>query len=105
MELGLLLNNKIPLPVELTNYSDQHLDINSSTITVVIATSCSVLGLLLVVMVIVVLQRRVKPRGGGSNSGVMAGMPPPPPPYAHQPDTEVPRTVTDENDRVALIQV
>jgi len=71
-------------------------NINASTMTVVIATSSGVLGLLILVMVIVALQRRMKPRALC-----------PPCPAVHAPPTPQytePRGVTvDEHDRVALI--
>lgn len=63
-----------------------------NTLAIVIATACSVLGVLLLVMVLMVFRRR-KPRGciypqvGGA-----------PPPYSR-----VYNNTTDEHDRVALI--
>lgn len=67
---------------------------NTSTLTIVIATSCGVLGLLVVVMVIVALQRRHKPRP----SRLCHSNQHSPPPYP-QPNPAVP----SEHDRVALI--
>ena len=66
--------------------------VNSNTLTIVIATSCSVLGLLLVVMIVMALQRR-KP-----HPRLCHPVSPPPAPY------QDPRAVAlDEHDRVALI--
>ena len=79
--------------------------ISSSTLTVVTATTCSVLGLLLLVMALVILQRRIRPCRPGIQS------PPPPPYHRHSQPTEAEvampaRAVVtgDEHDRVALIQ-
>lgn len=70
----------------------------SSTLTVVTATTCSVLGLLMLVLALVILQRhRLRPTPPSN---------PLPPPY--QVDAELPRHVVpaagDQHDRVALIQ-
>ena len=70
------------------------LGINSNTMTVVIATSCSVLGLLLVIMVVVALQRR-KPSTRLCHPVQQA------PPMYPRPRTDS----LDEHDRVALIAV
>ena len=68
--------------------------LNTSTLTVVIATSCGVLGLLVIVMVVVALKRRHKPR----SSRACHPSTPPPPPYPSPPSGLV-----DDPDRVALI--
>ncbi len=68
------------------------MDLNSNTLVIVIATSCSVLGLLLLVMGVVVLQRR-KP-----HPRLCHPVPPPPPPCPHPRMDDM-----DEHDRVALI--
>lgn len=65
--------------------------LGGSTLTVVTATTCSVLGLLLLVMLAVLLQRRVHP--------ALPAPPPPPPPYPPPP-----QRADSEHDRVALIQ-
>ena len=71
------------------------MNLNASTLTVVIATSCGVLGLLVVVMVVVALQRRKKPR----LTRLCNPSTPPPPPYNPTPPTGL----VDDPDRVALI--
>lgn len=70
------------------------LHFNTSTLTVVIATSCGVLGLLVIVMIIVVVQRHRKPR----STRLCHPSTPPPPPYPSPPTGLV-----DEPDRIALI--
>ncbi len=71
------------------------ISINTSTLTIVIATSCGVLGLLVLVIVIVALQRRKKPRN--SNRLCHSRQPSPPPYTGPHPAT------LDDQDRVALI--
>lgn len=69
--------------------------LNTSMVTVVVATSCGVLGLLVLIMVIVALKRRIKPR---SQLCPPVTTPPPQLPYPtpHHSSTE-------EHDRLALI--
>ncbi len=68
------------------------MEISSNTMTVVIATSCSVLGLLMLVMVMVALQRR-KPA-----TRLCHPVQPSTPPYTRPHTGSI-----DEHDRVALI--
>lgn len=70
--------------------------LNTSTVTVVVATSCGVLGLLVVVMLIVALKRHVKPRGR---------LCPPVLPVSGVPQGNAlpPGIGHDEHDRLALI--
>lgn len=82
-------------PVPVMEMSGNLIEINAKPTTVVIATSCSVLGLLLIVMLIVALQRHKKP----TNRLCSPLGQPPPPPYSRPRPPET----MDELDRVALI--
>lgn len=84
------------IPVDHTTEANNFVHINANTMTVVIATSCGVLGLLIIVMVVVALQRRMKPRT--LCPPCPAVHTPHPPPYPDQRGATV-----DEHDRVALI--
>ena len=72
--------------------------INTSTMTIVVATSCSVLGLLLIILVIVALQRHMKLSGRACHT-VTPPQLPPPPPYSEG----CTNPTVDAHDRVALI--
>jgi len=82
-------------PVAVMEMSGNLIEINAKPTTVVIATSCSVLGLLVIVMLIVALQRHKKP----TNRLCSPLGQPPPPPYSRPRSAET----IDELDRVALI--
>ena len=72
--------------------------IKTSTMTIVVATSCSVLGLLLIILVIVALQRHMKVPGRTCRM-VTPPQLPPPPPYSEG----CTNPTVDAHDRVALI--
>lgn len=69
--------------------------LNTSMVTVVVATSCGVLGLLVLIMVILALKRRMKPRG--------QLYPPVTSPVPQMPYPTPHHSATDEHDRLALI--
>jgi len=77
-------------PVAATSRSSEMLSgLNISTVTVVIATSCSILGLLVVVILIVAIQRR--------RACLLAGLP-----QAPLPPTYPSQHFMDDHDRVSL---
>lgn len=70
--------------------------LNTNTLTIVISTSCGILGLLVIVVVAVALQRRIR-----HHNHVCSPHHPSPPLYSQSPNH--PHPTTDEHDRVALI--
>lgn len=83
------------LPVYMMSSAAGSSYLNTSMVTVVVATSCGVLGLLVLIMVILALKRRMKPRG--------QLYPPVTSPVPQMPYPTPHHSSTDEHDRLALI--
>lgn len=77
--------------------------LSTNTITVVISSSCAVLGLLVLVMLAVALQRRLKPHNARVCSPPLPTGPPSAPSGGSMPAYPIPGRDITEHDRLALI--
>jgi len=77
--------------------------LSTNTITVVISSSCAVLGLLVLVMLAVALQRRLKPRNARVCSPTLPSVPPSAPSSSSVAAYPIQGRDITEHDRLALI--